>query len=108
MPKLLSGHELLPPSSLLSLTDVQHTGTDWIVKADGPAHAACPTCGRVSNSRHSAYIRTLKDLPAVGATVSLQIRVGRWRCPTRACAVGAVEVPVLSGLRAISDIEPMD
>jgi hypothetical protein len=38
-------------------------------------------------ARHSRYVRTLKDLPAVGATVSLQIRVGRWRCGTRACAV---------------------
>jgi hypothetical protein len=86
MPKSLSGHAMLPPSSLLSLTDVQHTGTDWIVKADGPAQAACPTCGHVSRSRHSAYVRTLKDLPAAGATVSLHIRVGRWRCGTRACA----------------------
>src|SRR6266446_3128003 len=87
MPNSLSGHELLPPSSLLRLTDVQHQGVHWIVRADGPAQAACPTCGRVSRSRHSAYVRTLKDLPAVGATVSLQIRVGRWRCGTGACAV---------------------
>ena len=87
MPKSLSGHELLPPSSLLRLTDVQQQGAHWIVMADGPAQAACPTCGRVSRSRHSAYVRTLKDLPAVGATVSLHIRVGRWRCGTRACAV---------------------
>jgi hypothetical protein len=87
MPKSLSGHELLPPSSLLRLTDVQQQGAHWIVRADGPAQAAWPTCGRVSRSRHSAYVRTLKDLPAVGATVSLQIRVGRWRCGTRACAV---------------------
>src|ERR1700704_3208221 len=87
MPKSLSGHELLPPSSLLSLTDVQHQDAHWIVRADGPAQAACPACGRVSRSRHSAYIRTLKDLPAVGATVSLQIRVSRWRCAARACTV---------------------
>jgi hypothetical protein len=33
------------------------------------------------------YIRTLKNLPAVGATVWLQIRVGQRRCGTRACAV---------------------
>src|ERR1700716_81819 len=85
MPNSLSGHELLPPSSLLRLTEVQ--GVHWIVRAEGPAQAACPRCGRVSRSRHSAYVRTLKDLPALGATVSLHIRVGRWRCGTRACAV---------------------
>jgi hypothetical protein len=87
MPKSLPGHELLPPSSLLSLTDVQQQGANWIVMADGPSHAACPGCGRVSRSRHSVYTRTLKDLPALGATVSLRIRVARWRCAASACAV---------------------
>jgi transposase len=87
MPKSWPGHELLPPSSLLSLTDVQQHGTDWIVRADGPTQAACPTCGRVSTSRHSAYVRTLKDLPALGATVSLHIRVARRRCAAPACTV---------------------
>src|ERR1700738_5354541 len=87
MPNALSGHDLLPPSPLLRLTDVQHRGPDWIVMADGPLQAACSTCGRVSTSRHSAYVRTVKDLPAVGAIVSLHIRVTRWRCLAAACAV---------------------
>src|ERR1700709_1177905 len=87
MPNTLPGNDLLPPSPLLRLTDVQHSGPDWIVRADGPLQAACPTCGRVSTSRHSAYVRTLKDLPAVGAIVSLQIRVSRWRCLATVCAV---------------------
>jgi hypothetical protein len=52
MPKSLPGHELLPPSSLLSLTDVQQQGTD---------------------------VHTLNDLPALGVGVSLRIRMGRWR-----------------------------
>jgi transposase len=87
MPKSLPGHELLPPSALLRLTDVQRAGADWIVMADAPAEAACPTCGRLSTSRHSTYVRTLKDLPALGASVSLRVRVGRWRCGAPACAV---------------------
>jgi transposase len=87
MPKSLSAHELLPPSSLLTLTTVEQTDAGWTVMAQGPDHARCPRCRRVSTARHSRYVRTLKDLPAVGATVSLQIRVGRWRCGTRACAV---------------------
>jgi hypothetical protein len=49
------------------------------MRADGPAPAVCPTCGRVSTSRHSAYVRTLKDLPALGATVSLCSRPRRLR-----------------------------
>ena len=32
MPKSLSDQDLLPPSSLLCLTDVQQTANDWIVK----------------------------------------------------------------------------
>ena len=87
MPKSLSAHELLPPSSLLRLTTVERTDAGWTVRAQGPDHARCPRCRQVSTARHSRYVRTLKDLPAVGATVSLQIRVGRWRCGTRACAV---------------------
>src|SRR5215207_6240935 len=87
MPKSLSAHELLPPSSLLTLTTVERTDAGWTVRAHGPDHARCPRCRQVSTARHSRYVRTLKDLPAVGATVSLHIRVGRWRCGTRACAV---------------------
>jgi transposase len=87
MPKSLSAHELLPSSSLLTLTTVERSDAGWTVRAQGPDHARCPRCRQVSTARHSRYVRTLKDLPAVGATVSLQIRVGRWRCGTRACAV---------------------
>ena len=87
MTESLSAHELLPPSSLLTLTTIERTDAGWTVMAQGPDHARCPRCRRVSTARHSRYVRTLQDLPAVGATVSLQIRVGRWRCGTRACAV---------------------
>jgi hypothetical protein len=86
MPKSLSAQELLPPSSLLTLTTVERTDAGWTVMAQGPDHARCPRCRQVSTARPSRYVRTLKDLPAVGATVSLQIRVARWRCGTRACA----------------------
>jgi len=86
MPNALLGKDLLPPSPLLRLTDVQHHGPNWTVMADPPPHAACPTCGRVSTSRHSAYVRTLKDLPTVGALVALKVRVTRWRCLSPPCA----------------------
>jgi hypothetical protein len=87
MPKSLPGKELLPPSPLLRLTDVVQSGSGWIVRADGPDWGTCPKCSGRSISRHSHYIRTLTDLPALGATVSLKIRVGRWRCFTPECAV---------------------
>ena len=67
MPKSLSAHELLPPSSLLTLTTVERTDAGWTVRAQGPDHARCPRCRQVSTARHSRYVRTLKDLPTSGA-----------------------------------------
>jgi transposase IS204/IS1001/IS1096/IS1165 family protein len=101
MPNALPGKDLLPRSPLLRLTDIQHNGPNWTVMADGPPCAACPTCGRVSTSRHSAYVRTLKDLPAVGAVVGLKVRVSRWRCLAPACAVRlfADRLPGVADLR---------
>src|ERR1700704_6464331 len=101
MPNVLPGKDLLPRSPLLRLTDIQHDGPKWIVRADGPPYAACPTCGRVSTSRHSAYVRTMNDLPAVGAVVALKVRVTRWRCRSPACAVRlfADRLPGVADLR---------
>ena len=36
MPNTLPGKDLLPRSPLLRLTDIQHDGPKWIVRADGP------------------------------------------------------------------------
>src|SRR3977135_1209111 len=87
MPKSVSGHELLPRSPLLTLTTVERTDAGWTVVASGPDQAPCPRCRQLSTSRHSRYVRTLTDLPAVGAAVSLRVGVGRWRCRQSGCAV---------------------
>ena len=63
----LPGHELLPPCSLLMLTTLDRNDAGWTVIAQGPDQARCPRCRRVSIARHSRYVRTLKDLPALGA-----------------------------------------
>ena len=83
---MLCGSKFLPTSSLLTLRRVDQNDSGWTVEADGPDRAACPRCRRVSRSRHSNYWRTLKDLPFLGATVTLKVRVGRWRCRNRSCA----------------------
>ena len=87
MPKSVSGHELLPRSPLLTLTTVERTDAGWTVVASGPDQAPCPRCRQLSTSRHSRYVRTLTDVPAVGAAVSLRVCVGRWRCRQSGCAV---------------------
>jgi transposase len=86
MRKSMPAHELLP-SSLLTLTTLERGDVGWTVIANGADHGRCPRCRHVSTARHSRYVRTLKDLPTSGATVSLRLRVGRWRCRQPGCAV---------------------
>ncbi|REJ32337.1 MAG: hypothetical protein DIU82_12430 [Bacillota bacterium] len=49
------------------------------------AGAPCPSCGRVSRSRHCSYSWLLMDLPADGRTVNIQLVVRRFRCKNPAC-----------------------
>jgi transposase len=44
-----------------------------------------PDCGVTSHSRHSRYWRKLRDLPMRGASVTLKVQMGRWRCRSRQC-----------------------
>jgi hypothetical protein len=73
-----SGHELLELSPLLTLTTVERTDAGWTVVASDPDQLPCPRCRQLSTSRHSRYVRTLTDVPAFGAAVSLRVCVGRW------------------------------
>jgi hypothetical protein len=70
MPKSVSGEELLPRSSLLTVTTVERNEVGWTVVATGTNQASCPRCRYVSTSRHSRYVRSLTDLPAVGAVAA--------------------------------------
>src|ERR1700712_4364387 len=72
MLKSLPRKALLPASPLLKLTGVVQSDSSWIVMADGLDPGACPKCKGISVSRHSYYIRTLQDLPAFGAAVTLK------------------------------------
>jgi len=47
--------------------------------------ARCPLRRRRSKRRHSAYGRTLADLPCGGERVVLHLRVRRFVCATRGC-----------------------
>jgi transposase len=47
--------------------------------------ARCPLCQRRSKRRHSAYERTLADLPCAGAGVVLHLHVRRFVCRVRWC-----------------------
>jgi transposase len=67
------------------------------ITLDGPTHLhiaarsshrdrCCPDCGRVSRAVHSRYERRLADLPSLGRSVSLHLRVCRFYCRNTDCA----------------------
>jgi transposase len=48
--------------------------------------AQCPSCGYISSSVHSRYIRQLQDLPCIGESVELMVHVRRFRCHEHTCS----------------------
>jgi transposase len=77
------------PAPDLNVTAVEPGEPAWIVSVDGrdgeQGHACCPVCGTQSSSRHSSYIRMLRDLSAQGKPVNIQARSTRWRCKNHQC-----------------------
>ena len=73
------------PAAGLNVVSVERGDQAWTVTVDGGLPPACPRCGALSNSRHSTYSRTLRDLSAQGAPVIVRARLGRWRCRNLKC-----------------------
>src|ERR1700677_1850601 len=73
------------PAAGLKVVSVEPRGQAWTVTVDSRLPPAWPRCGALSNSRHSTYWRTLRDLSAQGAPVIVNTRLGRWRCRNRKC-----------------------
>jgi transposase len=80
---------------VLTLRSVSATEHGLLVEAEGQAFSSCPACGQRSEARHSRYWRTLKDLAAHGRSVTLRVRVSRWRCRNARCpkAIFAEQLP---------------
>ena len=68
------------PSTCVTLGAIVRTEDGLIIEAEGGTCGRCPGCRRTSTARHSRYWRTLKDLTAHGQSVTLRVRVSRWRC----------------------------
>ena len=68
MGNTLSGMELLPDPDALAVCAVEKGKEAWVVEAASLDAAACPVCGALSSSRHSRYIRQLRDLPIQGVS----------------------------------------
>ena len=73
------------PAAGLNVVSVERREQEWAVTVDSRRPSLCPGCGAQSNSRHSTYWRTLRDLSAQGAPVIVQARLGRWRCRNQQC-----------------------
>ena len=92
------------PAPNLTVTAIESGDPDWIVSVDSRAaeqdrdRASCPVCGIQSSSRHSSYIRTLRDLSAQGRRVNIQARLTRWRCRNDQCdrRIFAERLPTLA------------
>jgi transposase len=86
----------------LRVVSVTFLAGAWTVGAEAAGDARCPSCGRISTSRHSSYRRRLSDLPSQGAPIGIDLRVGRWRCRNESCmqAIFAERLPDVAGVRA--------
>ncbi len=77
---------LVPNLKDLTVREVVRTDAGWVVEAEGAgAVATCSLCGVDSYSRHSYYWRQLRDLPLQGTSVTIRLRLGRWRCRSPEC-----------------------
>lgn len=64
--------------------------------------ASCPLCGRRATRVHSAYVRTIRDLPCSGRPLALRLHVRRFSCERRTCSrrIFAEQFPDLAAPRA--------
>lgn len=94
---------LLPDGCDLRVDNLVSHDTGMTVQVSARRRTAvCPLCGRRSNRIHSAYERTLRDLPWCGTRLTLCARIRRFVCGTPRCPrrVFAEQFPALAGPRA--------
>ena len=78
---------LLPGAPHLRLETIAFAPSTLTVQLRSmQAHPTCPDCGQVAQRRHSAYIRTLADLPWADLAARIHLRVRRFFCDHLACA----------------------
>src|SRR3984957_15520766 len=73
------------PAAGMNVVRVERREQALTVTVDSRQSTFCPGCGAPSQSRHSTYWRTLRDLSAQGAPVVVNARLGRWRGRNQQC-----------------------
>ncbi len=76
---------ILPDLSDLVVEQVCVTNDVTVTVHAASPTASCPCCGMTSKRVHSHYTRTLRDLPASGRPVHLNVHVRRFFCQESTC-----------------------
>ncbi len=76
---------ILPDLSDLIIEQVSVTNEVMISVRSTCSTASCPCCGSICQRVHSHYTRSLRDLPASGRPVHLNVRVRRFFCQESTC-----------------------
>jgi len=67
------------------LDSIERVDGRFLLNVHAQQFPRCPACGKLSRSRHSTYVRRLRDLPWQGCEVELRLKARRSRCRNRAC-----------------------
>jgi transposase len=78
---------LFPISNLISFQALEQREDHFVLELlVESAQSICPDCGQKSHSRHSKYIRKLRDLPWAGIPVKVNLYVNKYYCKNENCS----------------------
>ena len=70
----------------LLITRIRPIDSKLLITAESrSSYGSCPDCQAVSTSRHSQYIRVVRDLPISTWSTELHIKTRRFRCRNENC-----------------------
>src|ERR1700744_6790793 len=89
------------PGPDLRILGAERQGAGWFVTAEAPGPGRCPGCDRPSRCPQGWRVRHLQALPVQGAAVTLNLKVGRWRCRDLRCnrRTFTAHLPLIAELR---------
>ena len=90
----MARRSLVPVPGALRVVAIRWAESGFAIEAEPREPPQCPRCGSISTSRHSAYIRSLRDLPIQGDPVTLRVHTSRWRCRSSSCVQRTFVAPL--------------
>lgn len=74
------------PEDMLQITEtIQKENAIHIYLKSITRNCNCPKCGQLTEQYHGTYVRTVQDLPILGKTVRLHLRVHEYNCLNNNC-----------------------